>query len=128
MHKKVNMISEDNQMMYNKWVSGIAKREAPPELITISDIQNRYRNSMNYRAPSQLPYPLNNFLDFLGNLFIKSVDMRKSLGTAIHYPVIKEYNSKIDAIKKLNGKLDEIQKIIYSCTKELNMLVENGEE
>jgi hypothetical protein len=128
MGKNIKMISEDNQMMYNKWVSGIAKSEAPSEVITVADIQNRYRNNQIYQAPTQLPYPLTNFLDFLGNLFVKSADMRRSLGIAINYPLIKEKNSRIDAIKKLNEKLNKIQDIIYSCTEELNMLVENKEK
>ena len=128
MRKKSTMIKEDNQMMYNKWVSGIAKQEAPSSLITLDDIQNRYRNNLNYQAPAQLPYPLNNFLDFLGNLFVKSADMRRSLGIAVNYPLIKEKNNRIEAIKKLNEKLDQIQKIIYSCTNELNILVENDKK
>jgi hypothetical protein len=125
MDKKRRMLNEDSQMIYNKWVSGVAKREAPPEVITVGDIQNRFRNNLEYRAPSVLPFPLNGILDFLGNLFIKSAEMRHSLGSAVTYPVIKEQKSKIDAIKKLNEKLHRIQDIIYSCTEELNVLVEN---
>lgn len=124
MGKNIKMLSEDNQSIYNKWVSGIAKREAPAEVITVSDIQNRYRNGLHYTAPKVLPYPLTSFLDFLGNLFVKSAEMRHSLGSAITYPVIKEEKTKIDAIKKLNEKLNKIQDIIYSCTEELNQLVE----
>lgn len=128
MNKKAKLLNEDNEMMYNKWVSGIAKREAPPEVITVADIQNRFRNNSVYRAPAQLPYPLTNFLDFLGNLFVKSADMRRSLGIAVNYPLIKEGKDKVDAIKTLNEKLNKIQEIIYSCTEELNVLVENKEK
>lgn len=124
MGKNIKLLSEDNQSIYNKWVSGIAKREAPPEVITVADIQNRYRNGLHYTAPKALPYPLTSLLDFLGNLFVKSAEMRHSLGSAVTYPVIKEEKSKIDAIKKLNEKLSNIQEIIYSCTEELNQLVE----
>lgn len=125
MGKKGTMLNEDSQMIYNKWVSGIAKKEAPAEVITVADIQNRFRNNLEYKAPSVLPFPLNGFLDFLGNLFIKSAEMRHSLGSAVTYPVIKEQKGKIEAIKKLNEKLHRIQDIIYSCTEELNVLVEN---
>ena len=128
MGKNIKMINEDTQNIYNKWVSGIAKREAPPEVITAADIQNRYRNGLSYTAPKALPYPLTNLLDFLGNLFVKSAEMRHSLGSAITYPVIKEKKSSVDAIKKLNEKLREIQDIIYSCTEELNQIVENREK
>ena len=127
MSKKLKLIGEDNTMIYNKWVSGIAKREAPAEVITISDIQNRYRNGLGYNAPKALPYPLTSFLDFLGNLFVKSAEMRHTLGRAVTYPVIREEKSRIDAIKNLNEKLHKIQDIIYSCTAELNQLVEKDE-
>jgi len=124
MSKNLKALNEDNTSIYNKWVSGIAKREAPAEVITISDIQNRYRNGLGYTAPKMLPYPLTSFLDFLGNLFVKSAEMRHSLGHAVTYPVIKEEKVRIEAIKKLNEKLSKIQDIIYSCTEELNQLVE----
>lgn len=127
MAKKSTLLKEDNQMIYNKWVSGIAKREAPSEVITIDDIINRYRNNLNYRAPSAIPYPLTLFLDFIGNIFIKTAEIRHALGNAVVYPVYKKDPNKIKAIKNLNKKFKQIQKIIYSCTEELNALVETKE-
>lgn len=125
MGKKVSIIKEDNQNIYNKWVSGIAKREAPAEVITVSDIQNRYRNNLSYQAPQQFPYPLNNLMDFLGNLFVKSAELRRLLGTAANYPLFKQDTKKIEAIKSINKKINDIQNIIYSCTEDLNNLLNN---
>jgi hypothetical protein len=126
MSKKI--INEDSTMIYNKWVSGIAKREAPAEVVTVADIQDRYRNHLGYLAPKTLPYPLTNFTDLLGNLFVKSAEIRKTLGMAISYPLIKEQNNRVDAIKKINEKMNKIQEILFSCTEDLNQLVEKKKQ
>jgi len=127
MNKKLP-ISEDNQMMYNKWVSGIAKREAPADLITVDDITNRFRNDLSGRAPRQLPFPLTLLLDFIGNIFIKTAELRKILVDSLHYPIIKDSEKKVKAVKILNVKIKKIQDILYSCTEQLNVLVEETKE
>lgn len=128
MIKKSTVLNEDSQNIYNKWVSGIAKREAPSEVITVDDIINRYRNGSNYQAPKNIPYPITMLLDFLGNIFIKTAELRHTLGSAITYPLFKKSQNKINAIKTLNNKLKQIQEIIYSCAEELNVLVDNDKE
>lgn len=128
MGKKSTMINEDSQNIYNKWVSGIAKREAPSEVITIDDVINRYRNNQNYQAPKTIPYPLSSLLDFIGNIFIKTAELRHALGNAIVYPLYRKDKNKINAIKRLNKKFKQIQDILYSCTEELNALVDNKEK
>jgi len=127
MNKKIP-ISEDNQMMYNKWVSGIAKRDAPSNVITVDDIANRFRNDLSGRAPKQMPFPLTLLLDFLGNVFIKTAELRKILVDSLHYPIIKDSERKVEAIKILNKKIKKIQDIIYSCTDQLNVLVEDSKK
>jgi len=116
-------INEDTSMIYNKWVSGIAKREFQPEVITVADIINRFRN--NQQAKKILPYPLNNILDFLGEIFVQCANLRGLLNQSFKNPVIKETSEKIKAIRSLNEKLDKIQNIIFSCTEELDEIVEN---
>jgi len=128
MNKKVKILSEDNSMIYNRWVSGIAKREAPADVITVDDIVNRYRNDMSGTAPKQLPFPLNMLLDLLGNIFIKTAEMRKTVVDSINYPIIKESKRKIKAVKILNLKIKKIQDILYSCTDQLNDLVDNSKD
>lgn len=122
MKKPVKIITEDSAKIYNKWVSGIAKRELQPEVITVSDIVNRFRN-----RPEQIrtfPYPLQNIVDFLGELFVQAANLRRLLSASLGNPVIKESKSKIIAIRTLNEKLDKIQQEVFSCTQELNDLVE----
>jgi len=128
MLKKSTVLNEDSQNIYNKWVSGIAKKEAPSEVITVDDVINRYRNNSNYQAPKSIPYPITLFLDFLGNLFIKTSELRHSLGKAVTFPVFKSDKQKINALKNLNEKLKQIQEIIYSCAEDLNALVDKKED
>jgi len=108
--------------MYNKWVSGIAKRDLQPEVITVADIVNRFRN--RYDKPAVLPYPLNLMVDRLGDLFVKCAELRKSLVNSFVNPNIRDDASKIQAIRSLNNKINEIQDLITGCTHELNKLVE----
>jgi hypothetical protein len=128
MSKKSTLIAEENQKIYNKWVSGIAKKEAPSEVITVDDIVNRFRNNSNYHAPKILAFPLTSLLDFIGNIFIKTAELRHLLGKAVGYPIFRENKTKIKAIKSLNEKLKQIQEIIYSCAEELNNLVDKDKE
>lgn len=128
MSKKSTLLNEDSQNIYNKWVSGIAKKEAPSEVITVDDIINRYRNNSNYQAPKSIPYPITLLLDFLGNIFIKTAELRHILGNAVTYPLFKKSEKKIASLKKLNEKLKQIQEIIYSCAEDLNGLVDNSKE
>lgn len=125
MLKKNIFLREENTMMYNKWVSGIAKRDAPADIITVDDIINRYRNSLNNHAPKILPFPLSSLLDFVGNIFIKISETRRLVVDASKYPLLKEDSRKIKALESLNSKMKQLQDILYSCTEEFNILVEN---
>jgi len=120
--KKFSALNEDSSMIYNKWVSGIAKRELDSEVITVDDIVDRFRNRTE--APKILPYPLNNILDFLGELFVQSANLRRLLAQSINNPIVKENKEKILAVKEINEKMDKIQQIIFSVTKDLNKIVD----
>jgi len=121
-NKRPSAINEDSTMLYNKWVSGIAKRDLQPEVITVNDIINRFRN--RYDKPVELPYPLDKILDFLGDLFVKCADFRRQLAMGVNNPLIKDNKDKIKTVRELNEKIQNIQDQILSCTDELNKLVE----
>lgn len=125
---KKTFISEDNQMLYNRWVAGIAKGDAPSDVVTIDDIVNRFRNDLSGRAPKILPFPLSLLLDFIGNIFIKTAELRHTLVDSVNYPIIKESEQKLKAVKILNKKMKDIQDILYSCTEQLNLLVEKDKD
>jgi len=113
---------EDSSQMYNKWVSGIAKRDLQPELITVADIVNRFRN--NSQAPKTFPFPLENLLNLLGDIFIQCANTRRLLASSFSNPVIKDDSGKIKAIRELNAKMDKIQNELIACTDALNKLVD----
>jgi hypothetical protein len=125
MREKFQILLEDDQKIYNKWVKGIAKGDAPPQVITVDDIINRYRNSTSYEAPKQLPYGLDNVLNSLGDIFVKCANLRKTLSFGMRNPVIFEHKEKVDAVNKINDKLNSIQEALFSCTEDLNKIVEN---
>ena len=122
MKKRPSAINEDSTMLYNKWVAGIAKRDLQPEVITVNDIVNRFRN--RYDKPVQLPYPLDRILDFIGDLFIKCSDFRRQLAMSVNNPVIKDNKDKIATVRAMNTKIQKIQDQLLTFTDELNKLVE----
>lgn len=122
MGKKYKYLNEDSQMLYNKWVRGIATRDLQPEIITVSDIINRFRT--NNQAPKTLPYPLDRIIDFLGDIFVKCADLRRTLAQGVSSPLIKNNANKIKTVRELNVKIQNIQEDLFSCTELLNKILE----
>ena len=122
MIKRPTVLSEDSEKIANKWVSGVAARDLQPEVITVADIVNRYRNTTN--APKKLPFPLEFALDYLGDIFIKCADFRRQLQNSLVNPVVKDNAEGMKAIREINKKLEAIQDTIFSCTEQLNKIVE----
>lgn len=115
-------LNEDSTMLYNKWARGIASRQLQSTVITVDDIINRFRN--NNDAPAILPYPLDRFLDFLGDIFVKCADLRRTMAQSVSNPLIKDRADKIQALRRLSDKIQKIQDQLFSCTDELNKIVE----
>jgi hypothetical protein len=128
MREKFKILQEDDTKIYNKWVKGIAKQEAPSQVITVDDIINRYRNSLSYEAPKNLPFGLNFLLNQIGDIFSKSSLIRKDLQLSMRNPVIFEHNHRVKAVNNINDKLGKIQDILFSITEDMNMIVENDEK
>lgn len=119
---------EDDQKMYNRWVKGIAKQDAPSQVITVDDVINRYRNTLDHNAPKQLPFGLDFLLNQIGDILTKTANIRVDLNRALRNPVIYQKKHRIDAVEKLNEKMDQIQKILFSTTEDMNNIVENPEK
>jgi hypothetical protein len=128
MGKKHKILFEDFNQIYNKWVSGIAKREAPADVITVNDIVNKYRNTLDYQAPKNLPFPLDKSLEALGDIFVKLSEYKSLLEQASHNPVIKENKQNITQLKKIWKKMETVQEIVFSVTVNLNQIVAKEEE
>jgi hypothetical protein len=124
MNNNFKVLNEDDQKIYNKWVKGIAKQDAPSQVITVDDIINRYRNTLSSNAPKTLPYGLENLLNEIGNIFIKAADIRFGLSKSVLNPVISEHKDKIRAVREINKKMEKIQEILFSTTEDMNKIVE----
>lgn len=128
MREKFNILKEDDQKMYNKWVKGIAKQDAPSQVITVDDVINRYRNTLDHNAPKQLPFGLDFLLNQIGDILTKTANIRADLSLALRNPIIYQKKHRIDAVEKLNEKMDQVQKILFSTTEDMNNIVENPEK
>ena len=127
MGKKQKLLFEDFNKIYNKWVSGIAKREAPANVITVDDIVNQYRNNTEYDAPKELPFPLDKSLPLLADIFTKISAYRGLLEQASNNPVIKENKESIEQLHKVWKKMQTMQDILFSVTANLNKIVAKEE-
>jgi hypothetical protein len=128
MRDKFKILQEDDTKIYNKWVKGIAKQEAPSQVITVDDVINRYRNSISNEAPKQLPFGLDSLLNQIGDIFNKTSMIRLDLSKAIRNPVVYEHSNRIKAVRNINDKLEKIQEILFSTTEDMNKIVENTEK
>jgi len=122
MQENKKILFEDFNKIYNKWVSGIAKREAPADVITVDDIVNQYRNNMNYEAPKELPFPLDRSLPLLGDLFGKLSEYKTLIQQSTSNPVIHNNKSNVKQLEKIWLKVQTIQDIIFSITVNLNKI------
>jgi hypothetical protein len=128
MSKSKKILFEDFNKIYNKWVSGIAKREAASNVITVDDIVNQYRNNMNYEAPKELPYPLDKSLPMLGDIFTKLSDYKSLIEQSTHNPLIGKNKANIKQLEKVWMKVQTIQDILFSITINLNKIVKPQKE
>lgn len=127
MGKNQKLLFEDFNKIYNKWVSGIAKREAPANVITVDDVVNQYRNNTDYDAPKELPFPLDRSLPLLSDIFTKIAAYKGVLEQASSNPVIKENKESIKQLKKIWNKMQTMQDILFSTTVNLNKIVAKDE-
>jgi hypothetical protein len=112
-------ISEDNTMMYNKWVQGIATRDLNGEPILMSDLKT-VSNTQNYtvsdigypdiKVPRTLPYPLNTVYDDIAGFVIAYGNIMEKLQRSLQNPVTKgEEKKQIELVIK---NFSQIEKVI----------------
>jgi len=91
-------ISEDDKMMYNKWVQGIATRDLKGNNILLSDLKQQsstqnYTNSdvgsPNYKLPKKLPYPLDTIYDDLAGFIVSYSNILEKLKRGFENPITK---------------------------------------
>jgi hypothetical protein len=128
MREKFKILQEDDTKIYNKWVKGIAKQDAPSQVITVDDVINRYRNTLSYEAPKNLPHGLDKLLDQVGRIFGMCADVRLSLSKSLSNPVVNQHKHRVKAVKTINDKMEKIQEILFSTTEDMNKIVENSKD
>lgn len=113
-------ISEDNTMMYNKWVQGIATRDLKGNNIVLSDLKQQsdsqnYTNSdvgaPNFKLPKRLPYPLDTIYDDLAGFVVSYSNILDKLQRGLKNPIVKDKDKeKYDQIITEFKKIEEIIK------------------
>jgi len=106
-------------MQYNKWVSGIASRDLSTQRVTLSDIFDTDKNPQipgAVKAGNDLPYPLKNVMNQLGDLYVNSSNSVELFKQALNNPNIK-FNDEakeyvVFAIKKLTAIQNAIKTLI----------------
>ena len=117
------ILEEDQTMLYNKWVSGIASRDLKGQAVTLDDIVSKYNNDVNGdKARPELPYPLTLFTDLIGEVYIKMRDMQEKINVANTYPIVKENENGKIALIRINKKAEEIKKILIAMTDDLGLI------
>ena len=112
-------ISEDNTMMYNKWVQGIASRDLNGKPILMTDLKT-VNNSQNYtnsdigepniKIPKVLPFPLSTIYDDMAGFLIGYSNIQEKLHKSLQNPV--NTNEEKTKIKEVIQIFKQIEKVI----------------
>lgn len=117
-------VSEDDTMMYNRWVQGIATRDLKGNPIMMSDLKQssdtqNYTtsdiSSPNYKLPKQLPYPLSTIYDDLADFTVTYSNILEKLRMGAKNPVTKEKDK--EEFKKLIKHFEDIASIFKDMVK-----------
>lgn len=120
-------ISEDNTMMYNRWVQGIATRDLKGNDIMMSDLkkvadtQNYTNSDIGYpfiQCPKKLPFPLDTIYDDIAGFIIDYSNIMEKLTRSLQNPVTTgEERVKIQETIK---KFKQIEKIVKDATVDIS--------
>jgi len=105
----------DEVMQYNKWVSGIASRDLSTQRVSLNDIFDTNKNPQipgAVKAGNDLPYPLRNVINQLGDLYVNSSNSVELFKQALNNPNIKFNDDAKTYIISAIKKLTVIQNII----------------
>lgn len=108
-------ISEDDTMMYNKWVQGIASRDLKGNNILLSNLKQQ-QNSQNYtnsdvgapdiKLPKTLPFPLATIYDDLAGFLVLYGNIIEKLKRASDNPI-----TNVKDKRKYSQIITEFEKI-----------------
>ena len=116
---------------YNKWVSGIASRELATQKVTLKDIfdgPNTEQNPNDAKAEPVLPYPLQNVIPQIGELYINANNAKQLVMLSLNNPVVAKNGVAKEAVKNIADKLDFILQTVQDIIKQTNQPVAKKEE
>ena len=124
-------ISEDDKMMYNRWVQGIATRDLKGNNILLSDLKQQsgtqnYTNSdvgaPNYKLPKKLPYPLDTIYDDLAGFIVSYSNILEKLKRGAENPITKGKDK--EKYDQIIGKFKLIETILKDTVNNFDEEVE----
>ena len=116
---------EDATMYYNKWVSGIAQKEMGAQPTTLRDLFGKGKEPQHpneVKAPKIIPFPLENTIPQLTNLYISVKNLRKLFANGLHNPVLEKNESAKIKINTVLKQLHEMDTKLESMFKLLETL------
>lgn len=125
-----NVLFED-VLNYNKWVSGIASRELASQRVTLSDLFNKTyadQHPNDAKADPILPFPLQNVIPQIGDLFIYACNAKSLFEDSLKNPVIQKNTAATAAVKQIVDKLTNIIDTIKSVINTANAPVAKKEK
>ena len=118
------MFNEDTQMIYNRWVSGIATRELKGQTLTVDDLVKKYTPDASYMAPKTLPYPLDKIFESLADNFSKLSTTKVICEMSKNNPLIGSKKEKLDQLEQVISKIQQAQKTLEETVDPLNKILE----
>jgi len=116
---------------YNKWVSGIASRELATQKVTLKDIFNgpsTEQSPNDAKADPVVPYPLQNTVQQIGELYINATNAKQSVLSSLNNPVLKDNKIAKEAVKGVLERLDIIINTVQDIIKLTNKPVAKKEK
>jgi hypothetical protein len=118
------MFNEDTEMIYNRWVSGIASRELKGQTLTVDDLVKKFSPEGASMAPKTLPYPLDRILESLADNFVKLSDCKMICEMSKNNPLIGSKKEKLQQLEQVIGMIQKAQKILEETIIPLNKILE----
>jgi len=118
------MFNEDTQMIYNRWVSGIATRELKGQTLTVDDLIKKFSPEGATLAPKILPYPLDKIFESLADNFVKLSSSKMLCETSKNNPLIGNKKEKLEQLEQVISKINQAQKILEETVDPLNKILE----
>jgi hypothetical protein len=122
MADKKKVISEDSNMMSNKWTSDASRREMKPTVLTIFDIVKSYdaMKGNEIKAPMVMPYPTQFLVQELGELYINATEVAQLIKQAADNPLIRDNKQSMEAAKKALLQTVNIRKSIKQIARHMD--------